>query len=710
MIRKFALSLSLVALVLGLWSCAGGDEGSTPFRENPTARSAPVPAPTTVMPASEELLVMERPGFEAGRFAPEVEQDPRDRHRMRYAPSRSGEAPHPGVVAPRGGELRTKVADREVPLPLKHTDVKGRLTVNLASVTLTQQYHNPYDSKIEAVYVFPMPEDAAVRDFVLVIGERRIRGIIREREEAKQIYLEARRQGHVASLLTQERPNIFTQAVANIEPGKQIDIAITYFHSLRYQKGTFEFHVPMVVGPRYNPPGSKDGVGAVANGQTGASGQKTEVQYLAPTELSRHDVSLSVDIEAGAPLAGLECPSHVVDIERPAPDRARVTLHPNDRIPNKDFVLRYTVAGAGVRPSLALHRDGEEGYFTLLVHPPAELSEVPRSPREMIFVLDCSGSMHGEPLALAKRVMNRALRRLSPDDTFQVICFSDRASTWGPNPVPATPENVARGVRFVDGLQSEGGTNMIEGIKAALDFPHAEGRFRIVSFVTDGYIGNDQEILGEIRRRLGPARIFSFGIGSSVNRYLIEHMGREGRGVATIVTLNESGEKAVDTLYERIEKPALSDLKIDWGTLGVSEVHPSPLPDLFVGRPVILSGRFKGHGKTELTLRGKAGGRELTFTLAVDPERPGETNPAIASVWARNKIASLHLGLAGSADSRELVDEIRRTALKHGLMCEFTAFVAVDSASKTAGASGTTVVQPVPVPAGVKYETTVEKR
>jgi Ca-activated chloride channel family protein len=594
----------------------------------------------------------------------------------------------------------------ELPLPLKRTDVKATIAAYIASVHVTQRYHNPYNAKIEAVYVFPLPQDAAVNEFVMTIGKRHIRGIIREREEAEQLYLEARRQGYVASLLTQERPNIFTQSVANIEPGKAIDIELTYFSPLRYQDGEYEFVFPTVVGPRFNPPGSTKGVGAVGRGKHGESGQQTEVQYLRPTERSGHDIALSVDVDAGVTIESLASPSHAIETTTLSPSRRRVQLSRLDTIPNKDFVLRYKVAGDGVKSGLLVHRDQRGGYFTLMLQPPAELSALPRAPLELIFVLDCSGSMSGTPLALAKAAVERALKRLGPDDTFQVVRFSDQASQLGAHPVPATPDNVARGLDYLAQLNSEGGTLMIEGIKAALDYTHDRRRLRVVSFLTDGYIGNEAEILGEIHKRLGSTRIFSFGVGSSTNRYLLERMAVLGNGAVAYVGLDEGAARAVDGFYERIAHPALTNLRVDWGALEVADVYPSRLPDLFIGRPVVVTGRFAGRKPTRVVITGRTGTQTREITLPVDPTDSGTQHAAIASVWARLKIADLE-DRATYADADELGGQIKTVALEYGLMSAYTAFVAVDSSTRTAGTRGTTVVQPVPVPEGVSYDTTV---
>ncbi len=611
----------------------------------------------------------------------------------------------------RGSELCARRGQENIPLPLKHTEVKAQVSLFVAAVDVTQQYHNPFDEKIEAVYSFPLPEDAAVREFVLVVGDRRIRGIVREREEAKAIYLEARRQGHVASLLTQERPNLFTQAVANIEPGKSIDVRITYFHALRpTDEGTYEFVFPMVVGPRFNPPGSPSPVTPVALGAAPASGPGTDIRYLRPDEISAHDVALEVSIDAGVPMEELSSPSHAIRAERPAPSRARVTLSPHDRIPNKDFILRWRAMSKEPQAALATFRDAEGGAFALVLHPPRSLEDVPRPPREMIFVLDVSGSMNGQPIAAAKRALGRCLKRLGPDDTFQIVRFANDATQMAPEPIAATEANVRRGLQYLESSASGGGTMMMTGILSALAAPNPEGRHRIVSFMTDGLIGNDPEILGEVGKRLGGARIFSFGVGSAPNRYLLEGLARVGRGVSAYVGLDDSGDAAADALYRRIEHPAMTDLRIDWDRMAVSEVHPDPLPDLFVGKPVVLVGRFKGEGKSTVVVRGRVGGRPSELRVPVDLDDPGTRHRALPFLWARTKLESLRDELSWSPAQEAIRTEMRRVALRHGLLSEFTSFVAVDSQTRPPGPHGTTVPVAVPVPAGVRYETTVGPR
>jgi len=608
-------------------------------------------------------------------------------------------------------EIQRDGEPQRVPVPLKHTDVRAQVDGYIASVDVTQQFHNPYDQKIEAVYVFPLPQNAAVNSFVMQIGERKIRGIIREREEAQRIYDAAKSAGHVASLLTQERPNIFTQKVANIEPNKQVDVHIRYFHTLRYNDGYYELTFPMVVGPRFNPPSITDGVGAVSRGAHGASGQKTEVQYLRPNERSGHDIALTVALNAGVTIESVHSVNHRIDIDEGDGRNQRVTLAKNESLPNKDFVLRWRVAGDQLKATMITHRGepNEDGYFSLMLYPPAELDKLERHPLELIFVLDCSGSMRGEPIAQAKAAIDHALTQLRPTDTFQVIRFSNNASQFGDKPVLASRDNVDRAREYVRTLHGSGGTMMIEGIRAALHFPHDPQRLRFVVFLTDGYIGNEAQILGEMKRLLGDSRVFSFGVGSSPNRYLMHRMAKLGNGAVAFLPLGAYGDEVMDAFFSRVAHPAMANLAIDFGDMQVTDLQPDRVPDLFVGRPVILTGRFKptdATGPTTLRITGDAGGQAIEVGMRVDLSDAEAAHPALPAVWARQRIAEL-MDEATYQDTANLAGRVKEIALEHSLMSAYTAFVAVDASRITEGEVGTTVPVPVPVPDGVQYETTV---
>ena len=596
----------------------------------------------------------------------------------------------------------------KVPLPLEHTEVHAAITGYVGTVDVTQQFENPFDEKIEAVYMFPLPEKAAVTEFVMTIGERRIRGILREKEEAEAIYREARAQGYQASLLTQHRPNIFEQKVANIEPGKRIDVNIRYFHSLAYRDGWYTFVLPTVVGPRYNPPGSKDPVHALPRAHVQPVSTGTGVRYLRPDERSGHDIGITVKLDAGVGIEAVES-SHRIDKTRTSPEAATIRLAEQATIPNRDFVLKFKVAGGHVKTNLLTYVDRKkgQGYFTMVLYPPEHLDAAPRHPMEMVFVLDCSGSMRGEPIAQAKAAILAALDLLKSGDTFQVIRFSNNASRFGPEPVPATRENIARAKHYVRQLRGTGGTRMIEGIRAALNFPHDPRRLRFVTFLTDGYIGNEVEILDAIHKSIGESRIFSFGVGGSVNRYLLNRMAKVGRGAVAYLALDDSGAQVMRYFFNRISRPVLSDVEIDWGTMKVTGTYPKRLPDLFVGRAVVVTGKFTGQ-PGQPVVRGRAGGRRVEYAV---PQSGDEAVHAfIPSIWARLRIADLTDRQARTQDPHdELGGAIKKTALEYGLMSDYTAFVAVDASRRTDGTHGTTVHQAVPVPRGVRYTTTVKE-
>ncbi|HEX2986709.1 MAG TPA: VIT domain-containing protein, partial [Chloroflexota bacterium] len=467
----------------------------------------------------------------------------------------SGE-PRQSDDTPGSGQLAAKQTkdgkEQLIPVPLKHTDVKASIAAYISSTTVRQQFHNPYAQNIEAVYVFPLPENAAINEFVMTVGQRKIRGIIREREEAEQLYQEARSQGHVASLLTQERPNVFTQSVANIEPGKQIDIEITYYHTLAYTDGWYEWAFPMVVGPRYNPANSTQGVGAAPRGKPGITGQATEVQYLKPAERSGHDIGLSIELNCPAGIEEIRCTSHRINVDHSAPGRATITIASSDTLPNKDFVLRYRVAGGQIKSGMLVHRDQRGSYFNLMVYPPMELRQQDRTPLEMVFLLDVSGSMSGDPINQSKAAMRYALSHMSPGDTFQVITFSGSNRTLFDRAQPVTREATDRVMHFVEDSSAGGGTEMMPAITAALSAAQDPQHKRVVVFLTDGFVGNEDDILRAVHDRLGSARIFSFGVGSSPNRYLMDGLARIGHGTVAYLGLRDSGEDVMRLYFDRV--------------------------------------------------------------------------------------------------------------------------------------------------------------
>ncbi|MGE3175724.1 MAG: VIT domain-containing protein [Planctomycetota bacterium] len=647
-------------------------------------------APGLTAPAARPIAPAVEPGDEL------VIVERADGTRVPYGPDR--------IAA-----LRAKVEghERGVPLPLERTDVSAEIRLNLGTVVVKQAFTNPFASKIEAVYVFPLPQDAAVSDFVMQIGERRIRGIVREREEARRIYEAARAQGHRASLLSQERPNVFTQSVANLEPGQRIDVETTYFETLPWRDGAFELVVPTVVGPRFNPPGSTTGIGAAPFDAAGTSGQPVEVTYLPPERSVGHRIGIQVALDAGMPLGVIECASHPVTVVRDGATAAKIALRDGDSVPNRDFVLRYAMADTDLCGAVAVQRatDGEPGWFSMLLQPPLEPTDAPAPPRELVFVVDCSGSMDGEPLAACQRVVRRCLDRLRPADAFDIIRFSNTAAGMDSGPLAADPANVAVGLAHVDGLRALGGTMMMSGVLAALRPAADPGRQRVVVFLTDGFLGNEAEVLGAVHRQLGAARVFSIGVGSSTNRYLLERMAELGRGAAAYVDPGDGGERVVGELFRRLDRPALADLALDWGGAAVTDVEPSVLPDLHFGRPLVVHGRVRGALPRSVRLQGRIGGTPTAVDL---PIGAANEHGALDRLWARARIRRLETEATWVDDPDERIDQVRALALQYGLASRCTSFLAVDATTVTAGGFGTTVQVPVPVPQGVRYETAVQ--
>ena len=633
------------------------------------------------------------------------------------------------------GALRVKTENEIVECPLKHTDVKASISGFIARVTVTQTFDNPYDEKIEAVYVFPLPHSAAVDDMTMVIGERRIVGLIKRRDEARAMYERAIEQGATASLLEQERPNIFTQSVGNIKPGKEIRIEISYVDVLNYDMGTYEFHFPMVVGPRYIPgapiskkpelPKELEGkvgeVEAPTEGGdpsgTGWSPDTTRVPdasritppVLKPGYRTGHDISLSVSLEAGVPVGDIKIANHKATLKRIGASGAVAEISPTDSIPNKDFVMKYAVIGEKPEMAVLAHAKGrDQGYFMLMIQPKldAELAKAP--PREVVFLVDVSGSMRGHPTEKVREAMRHFFRLSKPNDTVQVITFAGYANKLFERPVAATKENVSRALNFTQQIQAGGGTEMLKGIRMVLNEPVDPERVRIVVMLTDGYIGNEAEIIEEVGRRAGDQiRFWAIGIGSSPNRFLIDGVAKQGGGMSGVIELNTDPKELVSQIVERIHRAQLANIQLDWNELPVYEIFPRRIPELWAGSPVILFGRYADGGKTRLKLSGVAEGKPLSYSLDVTLPRSQPAHGVLSKMWARKKIEDISAQMY-YADTPEVIEEITQVALTYRLMSQYTSFVAVDESEvqlvSEQAKPPRQVLVPVPLPAGVEFD------
>jgi Ca-activated chloride channel family protein len=598
--------------------------------------------------------------------------------------------------------------------PLEHTDVVANVSGFISRVTVTQTFHNPTKEKIEAVYVFPLPHQAAVDDMTMKIGERKIVGVIKRRDEARRIYEAALMAGQTAALLEQERPNIFTQSVGNIGPGERIEIVISYVDVLKYDMGTYEFHYPMVVGPRYNP-------GNTAAGPAVPDAARITPPVLKPGERTSHDISISVNLDAGVPIHNLANSNHKVHTIKKGDSQARVRLLQEDAIPNKDFVLRYDVMGA--KPEMAvLSHTGDyagdakrlgSGYFMLMIQPKEDERLKQSPPREIVFLVDVSGSMRGEPTEKVKGAMKEMLElcRAGKDtvqDTVQVVTFAGQAHQLFEKPLPVNEANTARAIAFSQAQSGSGGTEMLKGVTLAMDQPVDAERIRIIVMLTDGYIGNEAQIIEHVGKKCGDRiRFWAIGIGQSPNMFLIDGVARQGGGMGKKLGLKDDSSALTTEVMTRIQRAQLADVQIDYGDLDVSETYPARLPELWAGRPVIVYGRYNKGGQGTIKISGNVEGEDVSWPLEVTLSAEQPEHDVLAKVWAREKIEDL-MQSAYYGDSPAVEEEVTALALQYRLMSQYTSFVAVDAEKAGELDAPATpprrMTVPLPLPEGTQYE------
>ena len=638
------------------------------------------------------------------------------------------------------GTLRVQKEDGSVvACPLKHTAVEAEIAGFIARVTVTQVFHNPLQETIEAVYVFPLPHKAAVDDMTMVVGEKRIVGVIKRRQAAREIYEDALRRGATAALLEQERPNIFTQSVGNIKPGQEVTIEISYVDVLEYDMGVYAFHFPMVVGPRYIPgtptskippvpeelkgkvgeldkkkvrEGTKKPTGTGWAPDTNRVGDASRITppVLKPGMRNGHDIRLSVWLDAGVPIQDLKSPNHKVEMVREGPTRASVGIAKADTIPNKDFRLEYAVVGEKPEMAMLAHTDpAGTGYFMLMVQPREDERLKASPPRELSFLIDVSGSMRGNKTAQVRDAMSHLLKLAKPADTLQVITFAGNSQKLFDKAVPCTETNVAQALKVTEGLRGGGGTEMLKGIKMAINDPIDPKRVRIVIMLTDGFIGNEAEIIAEVGRRCGDhIRFWCIGVGQSPNRMLIDGVARQGGGMAKVLGLNDDALPLAQEIMYRIHRAQLAGVTIDWGDLKVWETYPARIPELWAGRPIVLFGRYApGSARDTITVRGKVEGEAAAWPLAVHLPVREVRHDVLAKVWARRKIEEL-MHTTFYAGSPEVEDAVTQVALDYRLMSQYTSFVAVDESELgqlvEPAKPPRRMLVPVPIPEGAVYE------
>ncbi len=603
-----------------------------------------------------------------------------------------------------GGTVEAELDGKIIHFPALKTDIHVDIKGDLANVKVTQIFENPTNAAMHARYLFPMNKDSAVHSMIMEVGDEIIKAKIKRKEEAKKTFEAAKVEGKTASLLTQNRPNMFTQKIANLMPSMPITVTLEYTQSIPKVDNAYELVVPLVVGPRYNPLGIgespdliDDGVsyGKVESTSRSAFGVwelEEKVDYPDVTGLTLPDtidaarVSIRVDMDSDIAIQDVFSETH--DISVRGNDKTKtIALQKHRVIDNADFVLRYSLSGQSTKAGFLATNENGEGYFSLMIEPPELPNDKDITSREMVFVLDTSGSMNGRPIDASKTFMRHALENLRQGDSFRIIRFSDNATEYASVPVPATSENIKDGLRYVQSLSANGGTNIPLAISQAFAAPEMDNKLRIVVFLTDGYIGNEASVLKQIAGVIGDARIYAFGVGTSVNRYLLAEMGRRGRGFSRFIDPTEDIHDAAISLAKKLNAPVLTDIDIDWGDLDVVDITPDVIPDLFAGNTIRVQGRFKGAGTHLVRVNGKVQGRkaslpvQVTLPAANDNQDDGK---AIPIIWARSRVSDLmrHINTPDSVryvtdTDDELKEKVVQLGLGFSLMTQWTSFVAV---------------------------------
>ncbi len=587
-------------------------------------------------------------------------------------------------------------------IPLLSTSADVRIAGVIADVTITQVYKNEGENPIEAIYVFPASTRAAVYRMQMTIGERKIVAKIEERKKAREAYEAARENGQSASLLEQERPNVFTMNVANIMPGDKILVEMSYTELLIPESGVYEFVYPTVVGPRY----SNSSEDLVAN-----TNNWLKNPYTHEGEAPLYDFYIEASISAGLPIQEISCKTHNMSISYDDPSLATLKLKEGKGVEgNRDVIIRYRLAGGKIESGLLLYEGKEENFFLAMIQPPARPTAEQIPPREYVFIVDISGSMWGYPLDVSKEMMRNLLGKLKPTDCFNILLFAGGSSLFSERSLAATKANINKGIAFIDKQHGGGGTELLPALNRALALERSEQSVKFKgtrdyarSFVilTDGYVSVEKEAFDLIRNNLGNASFFPFGIGSGVNRYLIEGMAHAGMGTPFIVTNGEQAMATAERFRKYIQHPVLTNIEVEYEGFDVYDVEPLSMADVFAERPLIIFGKYKGKAGGSIKIKGTSGDGDYTKLLAVNDYTVDERNAALTYLWAREKIRVLDDYASLDMYTNDYEEEITALGLKYNLLTQYTSFVAIDNRVRNEDGTYTTVSQPLPLPQGV---------
>ncbi len=576
-------------------------------------------------------------------------------------------------------------------LPLKSSAAKVVIDGTIARVKLTQRYANSGSTPIEAIYVFPASTRAAVHGMTITTGGRVTVARIKESVKAKAEYATAKAEKKTAALLEEHRSNVFQMSVANLLPGDDIDVEIEWTETIPAVDSTYEYVFPTVVGPRYT------GGSAKQKGETWTtnphlnSGAKNPVTF-----------TLEASLTTTLALAEVTCPSHPVAVDFQAKDRAavRIDTRSGEELANRDFILRWKLGNNQVDAGLLLHRGDTTNHFLLQVAPPPRVSLDQIPPRDYVMVIDVSGSMAGFPLETAKELLKNLVQGLRSEDTFNVVRFASDSGVLAGQPLAATPENVALAHTFIDSQTSRGGTELEAALKRSLALPGGENRSRSILLITDGFITADAETAALVRENIGEANLFTFGIGSSVNRELLESVARAGGGEPVIVTTSSEAGPAAEKFREMVSNPVLAKVSVIADDVNLSNVEPAIHADVFAARPLLITGTWHGEPRGKIVVRG-IGGNGAAFEKSIDladaAAATGLDHPALPVLWARERVRHLN----DAPKNAENIREITSLGLTYALLTPYTSFLAVDETPRVMEGVAQAVKQPVPLPQGV---------
>ncbi len=577
-------------------------------------------------------------------------------------------------------------------LPLKDTNVQIDVSGVIADVKVRQTYRNEGTRPINARYVFPASTRAAVYAMRMRVGDQVIVAKIKERNKAKQEFDKAKQEGKSASLLEQNRPNVFSMSLANIMPGNQIEVELSYTELLVPTDGIYEVVFPTVVGPRYS-----------SQPESSAPPEDSWVKspYLQQGKNPTSALRILAKITAGVPIQDLSCTSHKINPQWYGPTIAQLALDNADQFQgNRDFILRYRLTGDQIVSGLLLFKGEDENFFLYMAQPPKRVTNADIPTREYIFVVDVSGSMNGFPLETSKTLLRDLIGQLRPSEMFNVVLFSGDSSVLSPRSLRADQQNIASAIRLLEQQRGSGGTELLAAVKQAMSIPREANVSRSIVLVTDGYISAEKGVFDYIRDNLDKCNIFSFGIGSSVNRYLIEGVAKAGMGEPFGVTQPAEAPAIAAKFREYIQTPVLTDIRVRANGFNIYDLHSAQLPDLFAQRPVVLFGKWRGPVGGTFELRGKTGKGDYTARLDVAGVQPDESNRALRYLWARSRIAEISDYGSDNLET-DRINDVVSLGLKYNLLTNYTSFIAVREAVSNTQGPAENVEQPLPLPQGV---------